>query len=784
MVLIAGLFFCSSCSVKRHVPEGSKIVKKNIINVDASDVYTRKVVSASELSDYISLPKNKSLFNMNVWEYNSRQTKFKKWLQKLSDNPPSYYNSSKAETSVKRLSSYLNNRGYFNSSVKYTVTQFRKHPKKVTVIYDVKLAKPYTIQSIDYNIPDSGIAELITPHFVEEKIKVGQQYDFYRLDEVRNSITDVLRNSGYLFFNADYVFFEIDSSFRSHVLKITLNIRPNYLLHQEGEQTIEDDLYNRIFYFNEITVQPSSKTRRRNDTTTQEVIDSVIFIRPHYQKLDDSVSYTILQSGKPFMRNKALMPSVFLEPGDLYREQDIKRTRTAITGLPIVGSCNIVLDTAASSLFSDTAGFVNAKISLVKGTKQGYTVGLEATDNTGAFGTSVSLSYYNKNIFRGAEMLNLQFKLSAESQSTLGDHSMAHAFWIFNTLEGGIQATITFPKFFAPINQYRFPKYFRPKTNISVGYNFQMRPDYDRSIALASYGYFWKPDVRQSHKLTLLDMNVVKIDKTAPFEEKIKSYNNKRLYEQYSDHFIMALNYTFTFSTQEYGKAKDFVYVQTSLESGGNLLYAINSIAKSPKTVIDNTSYYSIFGIRYAEYLKGYIELRRYRYVGKYNHFAYRGFFGIGVPYGNALSLPFEKSFYGGGANDMRGWAINLVGPGGYLNDNNYERSGDIKLEANAEFRFGIVSFLKGAVFTDIGNVWLLRKEDSFKDGEFSFSKFYKQFYWDAGFGLRLDFNFFLIRVDAAIGLYNPGSIYSTKWVITKSHFKDVVLSFGIGYPF
>ncbi|MDD4848432.1 MAG: BamA/TamA family outer membrane protein [Bacteroidales bacterium] len=784
LLLLVGLLTSTACSLKRNITDDSMIVKKNTITVDASDVLSRKLITSSELSDYVSLPKNKSLFNFNVWEYNRKQTKFKKWLQKISDNPPSYYNFSKAEQSEKRMMAYLNNRGYFNSKVIHQVTR-KDNPKKAYITYNVKLAKPYSIQSINYNIPDSAIAQIITKQLVESTIKVGQQYDFYKLDDLRNSITDILRNKGYLFLNADYVFYEIDSMFQNHTLAITLNIRPNYLLQQEGK-SIEDDLYNRVFYLNNIYIKPNSERNQRRQSESIEKVDSIIFVRPRYKHIHDSVNYTLLETNQPYMRYKALMPSVFLETGDLYQEKNIKKNQTLLSGLPVIGYCDIVLDTVSRSLWPDTAymGLVDARIDLAKGTRQNYSIGLEATNNMGAFGTSVNLSYNNKNIFRGSELLTLQLKLATEIQSNLGNNNMDYSFWLFNTLEGGIQASITFPKFLAPFNQYRFQKFFRPKTIISAGYNFQKRPDYNRDIVLASFGYNWKPEINQSHQLTLLDINTVKIFKTDEFEQKLKSYNNQRLYEQYSDHLIMALNYSFTYSTQEYGKAKDFIYLQAIGESSGNLLYAINSIAQSPTKQVDQSNYYTLFGIRYAQYLKGSLEFRRYNYIGKYNHFAYRAYFGIGVPYGNAVSLPFEKSFYGGGANDLRGWAINVVGPGGYVDNNHYERSGDIKLEANAEFRFGMLSFIKGAIFTDIGNVWLLHQENSFPNGQFKFSDFYRQLYWDAGFGLRLDFSFFIIRVDAAVPLYSPGSIYDTKWVVSKMNLSDVVLSFGIGYPF
>lgn len=775
------LLICSSCSVKKYVPDDSMVLKKNTIKIDASEVHTRTIVTNSELSDYILLPPNKSTLNMNLWAYNLKQTRVKRWVQGIIENPPSYYNHSKAEQSEIRITSYLNNRGYFNSKVYHTVTTKKNNHKKSYVTYNVKLEKPYSIRSIDYNIPDTTIAKIITPDFFESTVKVGQQYDFYRLDDVRTNIIEILRNRGYLFFTSDYVFYEIDSMNQDYTLKVTLNIRPNYILQEE--ENLDNNLYNKVFYFNNIYV----RTNYRPGIKQESIFDTIPFLRPRYQKIHDTLTYHIIESGPAFMRYKALMPSIFIEPGDLYIESNIKKNQSLISSLSAIGYNNIVLDTTSRIFWPDTAnvGLINARFDLSKGTRQGFNVGVEATNNMGALGTSLNFSYNNNNIFKGSELFSLQFKLATEIQSDLGENDMNYSFWMFNTLEGGVQASFTFQKFLAPFNQYKFSKFFRPKTIMSIGYNFQKRPDYNRDILLTTFGYYWKPQATQSHKLTVLDVNIVKIYKNSVFENELLAYNNKRLYEQYSDHLIMGSNYTFTYSNQIYGKAKDFVYIQANLESGGNLLGGISNLINAPKTTsTEGISYYTLFNIRYAQYLKTSVEFRQYKYFGNYNHFAYRTYLGIGVPYGNAISLPFEKSFYAGGANDLRGWGINIVGPGGYINESRYESSGDIKLEANAEYRFGIASFVKGALFTDAGNVWLLREDKSFPEGHFDFSKFYQQIYWDAGFGLRLDFSFFIIRVDAAIPIYSPGSTYSTNWVVNKLNFTDIVLNFGIGYPF
>jgi outer membrane protein assembly factor BamA len=215
-------------------------------------------------------------------------------------------------------------------------------------------------------------------------------------------------------------------------------------------------------------------------------------------------------------------------------------------------------------------------------------------------------------------------------------------------------------------------------------------------------------------------------------------------------------------------------------------LYGINSLFRSPKTGEGDNDYYTLFNIRYAQYLKGHFEFRRYQYINTArDHLVYRFFAGMGAPFGNALSLPFEKSFYGGGTNDLRGFQINSVGPGSYIAppEMKYERNGDIKLEANVEFRFTMSGMLKGALFTDVGNVWLLKKDDDFRNGHFRHKDFYKELYWDAGFGIRFDIDILVVRLDLGLPLYNPGS-EGDKWSVKRTKFSSIVFNFGIGYPF
>ena len=227
---------------------------------------------------------------------------------------------------------------------------------------------------------------------------------------------------------------------------------------------------------------------------------------------------------------------------------------------------------------------------------------------------------------------------------------------------------------------------------------------------------------------------------------------------------------------------KDFFYFKANIQSSGNLISLLNNT--SLVKTIDN--YHEIFGIRYAQFARLSLDFRYFKYIIGENQIATRFMIGAGIPYGNSNDMPFEKSFYAGGTNGMRGWAFRELGPGSFNNPQNLniERIGDIQLEFNLEYRFPIHKFIKGAVFTDIGNIWTTRENETFVGGQFKFDTFYKQLAADAGIGLRLDFSFFLLRLDAATPIVNPAYPEGERWRLSKLQFRDFILNFGIGYPF
>ena len=772
----------SSCSLKRNLQKGQSIIKKNRIEVNPHVSKEKSLIS--DLKVYVAPKENKSFMNMNVWLYNQRQTWFKRQMKKILDKPPSYFDEVRISQSARKMTAYLHNKGYFGATVDYSFAPKKHSPYKTNVTYSVALTEPYFINEFVYDIENKEIETLLKPYL--RRLRTGRQYDYYTLSNFRDRITEVLRNNGYYMFTSDYIFFEIDSAFQNNTLKVTLNIKPNHFLKNTNKQAY-DELYDKKYFINDISVQPYY-SKLKQDTALSA--DTLILQRISYDNLTDTVSFQMIETdAKKYIRNRSLLPNIYIEPGELYSQEKTRLARSSLTRLSAIGSASITFDTIAHTPQTDTSDvrWLHGDIILEQGIKRSFSLDAEATtDNVGTLGTALGVSWNNKNLFRGSEMLTIRMKGAMEIQKTFDVEEKKKTLGIFNTLDGSIQATLSFPRFLAPVSPYRFPRFFRPSTDLNIGYNYQIRPYYERNLFLGSFGYRWKPEQKISHNLTVMDINLVKIDKTDHFDSLILSYHSRRLYEQYSNHFIMAMNYTILYSTQEVGRKRNFYYFRASAESCGNLLYSINSLLHSPKINDGMNNYYTLFNIRYAQYLKGYFEFRRYQYINAAkDHVVFRFFAGMGAPYGNALSLPFEKSFYGGGTNDLRGFQINSVGPGGYVVPKNmkYERSGDIKLEVNAEYRFTVSGMLKGALFTDAGNVWLLKQGNDFPNGHFKFKKFYKELYWNAGLGIRFDIDILLVRLDLGLPLFNPGN-NGDKWSINHTKFSSIILNFGLGYPF
>ncbi len=752
-----------SCSIRKHIPEGEMILKNNIVEIHSKDVEFSK----SDISSCIAQASNPKFlgFMPLTWVYyktENKDSKFIKWINKTMGEKPVYFNNDLKETSVAQISKYLNDVGYFNSAISTEIKNKRGISK---VYYGIYPARPYIIDSVSYKITDSVIYNYVKEIEETLPIKKGEIYNAFNFDDERDQITEHLKNNGYFYFTKDYIFMEVDTNFNDK--KANVNIRIDNVIDPETQKYVNHKQYT----INNIYIYPKGVLQNNvNGDTTQYTFE----INKHL----GNETFHFIYNENPKIRFKTFDNIIQLHTGSLYNSHQVTQTYKALNNLKIYNHNNIDFEPVESD--NDSINLLNCNIILNRAKVNYYSLQLEGTNSSGDLGILGSFTYRNKNIFRGAEIFNISLRAGTQAQSVLVDDEGNTS--LFNTKEFGIDASIFFPKFLSPIKLKNFAKEYQPRTTLTVGYNLQARPIYTRQITLLTFGYNWMKNKYEQHIFTPLTLNSVKVDPTPSFQEILEKETNQRIKNQYTSHLIFGFDYTYIFNNQNVRFIKDFFYFKANLQSSGNLLSAFNNTS-AIKTV-DN--YHEILGIRYAQYVRFAFDFRYFKYVKGENQIATRLMVGAGIPYGNSTDMPFEKSFYAGGSNGMRGWQFRELGPGTFNNpDNlNIERIGDIQLEFNLEYRFPIYSFIKGAVFTDIGNIWTMRENETFAGGQFKFNTFYKQLAADAGIGIRLDFSFFLFRLDAAAPMVNPAYPEGERWRISKLRFSDFILNFGIGYPF
>lgn len=775
-IIIISLFSLTACNITKNLPADQTILQKNTIEIKNTYPNFEK----DEIWSLIQQKPNKKILGVipfKLWVYNigskGKESKFKNWLKNKVGEEPVYIDHALTKNSVAQIKQYLNNIGHFNSNVNTNI--FTKD-KKAKVNYKISLSKAYRIRNIDYLIPDKKVKYYTLLDNTKTLLHKNDIYNAYTLEDERERITNHFKNQGYYFFNREFVYFEIDSTLNNNELDITIAIKNNKVLTSGSEgEFIERE--HKKYIINNIFVKPDYNPLKKNILDFDTIVKTVSSNKINKHAL----KYNFIFRDKLKIKPQTIIQSIYFRPGQKYILDQEHQTYKRLAALRMFKYANIQF---AKTNTDTSANLLNCNINLTRSKVQSYSIEAEGTNSGGDLGVGGNLVYQNKNIFRGAEIFRVKIKGAMEIQKTNDpeENEDMSGFLFFNTIETGVEASLNFPKFLIPISQTKFPKFFKPKTTINTGINYQKRPKYTRYITNFTFSYDWSETDNITHIFTPFDMNSVRVYRSDLFDSIINSSSDLRLKDQYTDHLIAALKYSYIFNNQNLKKQQDFFYLRGNFETSGNLINAFNNFAKSATNENNN---YTLFNIRYAQYVKLDLDFRYYNIIDEENSIVFHGLFGIGIPYGNSDVLPFEKGFYAGGANDMRGWEIRSLGPGAYGGTySGFDKMGDIKMEANLEYRFPMYKFLKGAFFVDAGNIWLLKENESYPGGDFKLNTFINQFAIDIGMGFRFDFDFFIFRLDGALPIRNPALANDQRWTINKAQFNDITWNFGIGYPF
>lgn len=752
--------FLYSCNPTKYVPASETILRKNEININ------KQQVSKSDLTPYIKQQPNKKIFgsrfylglynlsniNKTRWPHN--------WLREIGE-PPVIFNPDEARQTTDQIKTYVASKGYFDGKV---ADSTKTEDRETTVFYNVDLLPAYTIRNINFEITDPDIRTLFYFDSVNCLIKRGKAYDEDILASERTRFERFIRDRGFYAFSSEYISFQIDSTIGNRQVNIFYNI---------GSQTVTD-VYNRISYV------PHS---------TYNVRD--IYIYPDYDPaaaLEQGDAYlnkldTILYKGyyfitpneTPEIKYDLILQALYLKPATAYSLTNEEQTKSHLMSLKVYRLVNITYHETGAPVDSTANRQLNSNIMLTLLTPQSYRIELEGTNSSGNLGGALNLIYQHKNLFHGAEMFSVKLKGAYEA---LKDTSRLRS-----TKELGFETNLRIPKFLIPfIKKEDFIKKYNPSTNILAAYNYQAMPLFTRTLATATFGYSWKAGNYQSHIVNPLLLNLIKLPPgsiDSAFAARIKSS-----FQEYSYRDVMILGggYSFIYNNQKIQKSSDYWFLRINFETAGNMIALTEKLSGSKKT----DGFYKFLGQAYAQYVRTDFDLRYNYTFSTERSIVYRAFVGLGIPYGNSKAIPFEKQYFGGGANSIRAWQVRSLGPGSYdpPEASFLNQTADIKLEFNAEYRYKLFWILDGALFLDAGNIWSYNNDPARPGTQFSLTKFYKDFAIGTGTGFRFDFQFVIARVDIGMKLRDPRP--GEGWILGSRPYtrKDFALVLGIGYPF
>jgi hypothetical protein len=751
----------AACTGTRQLPAGEKLYTGADVELESMDpLKKRKKRFIKNTAQESIRPKpNKSFLGMRpkLWRYlkagENPKGKFRKWLQKTGEAPV-LMSQIKPGATTAIIDASLFNIGIFKSLTEFKIVERKRTGK---VIYTSRIHKPYTVKELRVAVYDENINRIILLEKEQTLLRPGSDYNLNQLKNERVRIDALLKDQGYFYFDPDYLLFKADTteSDRTVTFKVTLK-------DSIPKNALSAYRINNVYIDQEYSIDDEAAETKR-DTTHY---DNAIFLG---------------KESEIKIRRSVILRSVYLKKQELYSR---KNHNITLNRLMSMGNFKFVRIKFADSDTS-ASGYLDVTILMTLMPKRTVRAEVDLISKSNNYtGPRANISYHNRNTFNGAELLNVSMAGSYETQLS-GKYKNLYSYSLNPQIE------LYVPNFLLPFKVKTSSMYI-PKTRFSLSYNYLKRVRYfDMRTMQFIYGYRWKEDIIKEHELNPINISYTSLgNRSAEFNELLAS--NAFLRKSYEEQFIAGANYSYTFNEQVLEHKRTQFFVHLTGELAGNAFSLANLIA-GQKVTPDNPR--KIAGSIYSQYVRSSVDGRVYfNFIDK-NKFVIRVYAGAGKPYKNSSTLPYTKQFFSGGPNSIRAFHINSVGPGANYQENTVnaflQLGGDIKLETNAEYRFAIFKFFKGAVFADAGNVWLLKSNPANPSGAFVPSTFYQEIAVGAGVGLRVDVSFFILRFDLAIPLRKPWLPEGERWVTNQISFgnpswrsDNLILNVAIGYPF
>jgi len=672
---------------------------------------------------------------------------FNRTLKRIGD-PPVIYNSSLTSLSVQQLQLLLQNKGYINAKVKSNVTTKNK---KADVEYIVNTNLPYKLRNYKIDLKNDFL-KAIAADTSKSLIRPNMLFNTDVFNAERERIANLFRQEGYYNFNKEFLTYLADSTLNSHKVDVTLMLRDNA---QRNNDSINKIIFKQ-FSIRKVIFYTNTDANITTDLENKVELDTVRFR-----------DFVLVTPKKRILKLDALVQNTYINPKTLYSDEAVEKTYSALNSLGPIKYVNIS--------FKETENNeLDCYVIVIPSKTISFSTEAEATYTAGYWGVAGNVSTINRNIFKGAESLSLLGRVALEWQSGV----LAQ--------EYGAQVGLKFPRFILPFASYDFKRNIRANTEFTSAFSYQFRPgEFTTTNVGAGVNYLWNRQ-QYRHSFQLFDLSYVQFHIEPAFRDSFLNPTKPRFNPyNYEDHFIMRTGYSGSYTTFNANRPlQDYNVARYSIESSGIFLNLLSRITGAKP---DSTGSYKLFNIRYAQYVKGEFNFTHHQIFDQNNRFVYHFDVGLGIPYGNGNVIPFEKRFYSGGANSVRGWSESTLGPGVYKRlgglPRDFNQVGDIKLDMNMEYRAKMFWIMEGALFLDAGNNWTIKDYPTQQGGAFHFNTFTKQIAIAYGAGIRLDIKFFIIRCDLGVKLFNPVLSRLEQWRVNP-RWDDLALHIAIGYPF
>lgn len=750
-----GLLLLSSCSANKYLTEEQRFHSGEQFFYDSDTLAINKKRVSVDLSRVLEPQPNAKIFGSRpgVWFYYNigepkKEKGLKQWMKKNFAKTPVLQSDVKPNQMSRRAEDFLINEGYFRNEVENKVIT-KKNKSKVE--YYIKTGPGYTLSKINYPELSDYNRSLIEEIQKESILKPGMRYRLEDLESEQKRIENYLEDHGYYYFDDKYLIYLADSTVGEYKVELTLEL---------SEKT--PAIAKKSFGLSDVFISPnySLESDTTNFKNRTEEVDTYLFV-----------------DNDDYIRPDILAKTVVFKKGDIYSQQAEKKTRERLMSLGTYKFVNVRFNK------SDSAQ-LKSEIFLTPLPKKSIRLDLQAITNSNNFvGPAFSTSFQNRNTFRGAELFEL--KLNASYEVQIGGQNKPP----LNAYELNLEGSVTIPRLITPFNINYRSLQFIPQTRIALSIRQQRRLNvFQINSFEGQYGFIWQESYTKQHKFYPVNISYVELGDTSPeFDERLEQDPN--LKRSLEDQFILGMLYEYTFSSKNAEKKSNNrhnFYFNGLIDLSGNLANAATSLVGIPNAEEGK--------ITYSQYSKLQLDFRHFRKLGKNNEFASRLLLGAARAYGNSTDVPFIKQFSSGGSNSIRAFRARSLGPGSYINDESsdlvIDETGDIKIEANVEYRADLGGVFESAIFLDAGNVWLWDARPEVKPGGEFDNDFLDDVAVGTGLGLRLDFSFFLLRFDLAFPIRKPLDT-GVEWVfkdinpLDRNWRKDnLLLNIAIGYPF